>query len=99
MGESIRLVQHSDGKTSIRVDAQITDEGHLLFSGQDAGEAPAAFFGDEDYEYWLCIKAEHKDRVLLALIEKVYGGNLSVVSEFKEFLKSKGIPGEFSSYV
>jgi len=99
MSESVRLVQHSDGKTSIRIDVQITDEGHLMFSGQDAGEAPERFFGDEDYEYWLKVDASDKDRVLLALIEKLYSGNACAISELKEFLRSKGISCVFDSYV
>jgi len=71
----------------------MTDEGDLLFSEQDVGDAPNEFWGDSDYEYWLKVSAADKDRVLLALIEKLYSGNSSLVSEIK------GIPSEFASYV
>jgi hypothetical protein len=88
-----------EGPTTTRIDVEITEEGDILFSGQDVGEAPERFWGDEDYEYWLKISATDKDRVLLALIEKLYSGNPSVISEIKDFLNSRDIPSEFSSYV
>ena len=74
------------------------DTGDLLLSGQDIGEAPQQIFGKDDYEYWLTVPATEKDRVLLALIEKIYRGNPSVISELREFLESKGIPCEFHSF-
>lgn len=84
--------------TSIYIDVEMTQEGNLLFSGQDIGEAPESFFGDSDYEYWLMVEEEQKDRVLLALIEKHYSGNTSVITEFQALLKSKDIPSEFHSW-
>lgn len=86
------------GPTSIYIDVEITEEGDLLFSGQDIGHAPMEAFGDSDYEYWLLVKAEHKDQVLLALLEKFYSSNTRVISELREYLNAKGIPNEFDSY-
>ena len=97
MARQIKLYE-SIGKTSIYIDAEIRGNGDLQFSGQDLGEAPREFFGDSDYEYWLTVSKEHKDDVLLLLIEKLYGGNSSAVSEFKRLLESSGIPSEFHSY-
>lgn len=98
MKNKVRLV-HTKGATSIHIDAEITDKGDLLLSGQDVGQAPRELLGDSDYEYWLTIRAPNKDQVLLALIQKLYAGNTSVISELKDYLESKGIPCEFSSYV
>ena len=88
-----------EGETSVFIDAEIADSGDLLMSGQDVGEAPKEFWGDADYEYWVQVSAEHKDRLLLALVEKVYRGNPRAVSEFRAFLKEKGIPSTFQSWV
>ncbi len=87
------------GETSIYIDAEIGDSGDLLLSGQDIGKAPEEYWGDADYEYWVHVPAEHKDDVLLALVEKVYGGNRSAISDFRAFLKEKGIPSTFHSWV
>jgi len=95
---SIRLYE-SRGATTILIDVEITEDGRLEISGQDLGEAPQKFWGDSDYEYWVSVRPEHKDWVLLALIEKLYGGNSSADSDFMEFLRSKGIPYEFGSWV
>jgi hypothetical protein len=93
----VELVNQS-GSTSIHIDARIEESGDLLLSGQDIGEAPEQIFGKDDYEYWLTVPAAEKDRVLLALIEKIYRGNPSVISELKEFLESRKIPCEFHTY-
>ena len=97
MARRVELYE-SKGKTSIYIDAEIKGTGDLQLSGQDVGEAPRKFYGDSDYEYWLTVSKEHKDDVLLLLLEKMYGGNSSVISGFKALLESKGIPYEFHSY-
>jgi hypothetical protein len=94
----VRLYEH-EGETCVSIDAEITDDGDLLLSGYDIGKAPEEFWGDADYEYWAHVRAEHKDDVLLALVEKVYGGNRSAISDFRAFMKEKGIPSTFDSWV
>jgi hypothetical protein len=79
------------GPTSRFIDAEVDDKGKLIVSGQDVGEAPRKWFDDDDYEFIVTVKAEDKDRVTLALIDKVFGGRFSAVDEFREFLKEKGI--------
>lgn len=98
MPRRIKLYE-SRGKTSIFINAEIKQNGDLQLSGQDVGEAPKEYWGDSDYEYWLTVPGEHKDDVLLLLIERLYRGNASVVSEFRELLESSGIPCEFNSWV
>ena len=97
MARRIKLYE-SEGKTSIYIDAEIRGNGDLQLSGQDVGEGPREFLGDSDYEYWLTVSKEHKDDVLLLLIEKLYGGSSSAVSKFRGLLESKGIPCEFHSH-
>jgi len=97
MARRIKLYE-SRGETSIFIDAEIKGTGDLQLSGQDVGEAPRKFYGDSDYEYWLTVSKEYKDDVLLLLLEKMYSGNSSVISEFKELLESGGIPCKFHSW-
>ena len=97
MSKTVKLVRQG-GATSIYIDVKIDDEGDLLLSGQDIGEAPEQIFGKDEYEYWLRVPAAAKDRVLLALIEKVYKGDASVISELREFLESKDIPYNFHTF-
>ena len=49
MTETIELVNRG-GTTSIHIDVRIKENGDLLFSGQDIGEAPIEIVGDSDYE-------------------------------------------------
>ena len=99
MSRKIELVNTTENTTEIHIDVGITEEGDILFSGQDLGSDVRKMFGDSDYEYWLSISARDKDRLLLALIEQHYSGNASVISELTELLKSKSIEYEFSSYI
>ena len=86
------------GPTSVYIDAEVTDDGDLLFSGQDIGKAPSEFFGDSDYEYWLQIKAVDKDQLLLSLVEKIYSRNTKLISDIMEHLNLKNIAYDFHSY-
>jgi len=88
-----------DNRNHTRIDVEITDEGLLVLSGQDVGETTEKYWGDEDYEYWLVVQAPDKDRVLLALIDKLFRGNPTLVSELKGVLDEEGIPSTFASYV
>ena len=38
--------------------------------GQDIGDAPEQILGDEDYEYWVTVRKEYKDWLLLNLIRR-----------------------------
>jgi hypothetical protein len=84
------------GETSILIDAEITDEGDLVFMGQDIGAAAREAFGD--HEYWLRIPAAEKDRALLAVLEKYLGGNAMLISELRSCLESKGVACQFFSH-
>ena len=84
--------------TSIYLDVEVTDEGNLVMSGQDIGQAPSEHWGDDDYEYWVAVPREEKDRLLLVPMEKVFGGHTSGSSEFIDLLKAKKIPYQFDSW-
>jgi hypothetical protein len=86
------LLLEEKGPTSRFIHARVEDNGDLVVEGQDVGEAPQKWFDDEDYEFWVTVRAEDKDSVILALIEKLFGGRFSAVDKFREFLKEKGIP-------
>jgi hypothetical protein len=62
--------------------------------GIDTGSTTA------DRRTWriLTVPASEKDRLLLALLEKNYRDNSSVISSLKELLDAKDIPFSFHSY-
>lgn len=82
------------GPMSIHLEAEVKPGGDFVISGQDVGEAPDEVFGTSDYEYFLTVRAEHKDEVLIALFETVYKGDPMLFSRFKELLQSRQIPFE-----
>lgn len=72
------------GDVSDFVDAAIEEDGLLLVRNS---------FGPGDYETEVtaAVAKEDKDRLLLALLERVFGGKIGAVEEFTEFARSKGI--------
>lgn len=95
--KQVRLYEDR-GETSRHVDAEIAEDGSLVLFCQDVGQAPEEWWGDTDYEFWMTVSAEHKDEVLLALIEQLYAGNPRAVDDFREFLASRGIPSRFDTW-
>ncbi len=93
----IELV-HLDGPTAIHVDAAIDENGDLVLSGQDIGRGPREVSGSSDLEYFLTIRREHKDALLLALLEQLYRDDGCAVSRLRDVLAAKGIPGKFFSF-
>lgn len=87
MTQKIELVRVA-GTTPTRIDAEITEDGELLFVCQDGTE----------HEYWLRIPAAEKDRLLLALLAKHHGGNHQLVSELRAFLAAEEIASDFFSH-
>ena len=80
------------GRTSRFIHARIEDNGDLVVEGQDVGDAPKKGFDDSDYEFIVTVKAQDKDMVILALVEKLFGGRFKAVDEFRQFLGERAIP-------
>ena len=75
--------------------AYIDEKKNLILEGYDIGKTPKEFWGDSDYEYWLTIKEEYKDSVLLWLIKERF----KTTSDFKSWLEQRDIPSDFFSWV
>lgn len=80
------------GPTSIHIEAEVKPSGDFVVAGHDVGEAPTQVFGSPDHEYFLTVRAEHRDEVLIALFETVYKGDPKLVSRFEELLQIRQIP-------
>jgi hypothetical protein len=86
------------GPTNIYVLAKVNENGDLVLSGQDIGQAPKELLGSSDLEYFLTVRREHKDALLLVLLEQLYRDDACAVSRLGDLLAAKGIPGEFFSF-
>ena len=87
------------GSTSTFIDVDILPNGDFQLSGQDVGQAPKESFGDSDYEYWVTVSSEHKDRLLLALVDELLHGDTSASSKLMELLRARSIPYQFDSWM
>jgi len=102
---TIKLIESRSEGLSVFLDAGINEQGNLELEGQDLGARVEAHWGDSDYEYWVVVPKDYKDTVLLWLLKERFDGAAAAPtrfqndSEFMEWLKAKGIPYQFSSYV
>jgi hypothetical protein len=91
---ALNLIQEVNDRDSRHLEVRIEPDGRLLLEGCDTGPEVAKIWGDSDYEYWLTVPADYKDTLLLWLIQERF----QTSSALMEWLKSRDIPYEFSSY-
>jgi hypothetical protein len=97
--DSIKLFDGKAGQVHSVAGARIEDDGALTVWTSDIGEYVEQFWGDTDYEYWVTVSPQHKDLLILALLEKCYTGDAEVVADFKELLETKRIAFEFDTWI
>lgn len=81
------------------VQAVIEPDGGVTIDAVDGGPLVRETWGDDDYEYALRIPAAQKDRLLLALLERHYGGRASAFAEIRAALDRHAVPYGFDSWV
>ena len=84
--------EHVHGE--LRVDA----DGNLVLAGYCAGPLAERFFGDDDWEYWLTVAADQKDRLLLELLREKYVGDTLAERHFRAWLEARGIAYSFAHH-
>jgi hypothetical protein len=84
-----------EGEDFRSLTAEIKDDGSVVLSGYDLGPICKAWWDNDDYEFWVTVQPEHKDQLLLALIQQVFGGRSSGVDDFRDFCNAKGVPCSF----
>ena len=82
-----------DDRSSSFAEVKIVEDGTFVFEGVDAGPDVEKFCGDSDFEYWLRVRAEDKDAMLLHLVKEHCGS----VHALKEWLAQRQIAAEFTS--
>jgi hypothetical protein len=75
--------------------AYVDTDDTLVLDGYDIGETVESIWGDSDYEYWVKVKSQDKNKVLLELIKDRFTSE----TDFQKWLESKNIPSTFSSWV
>ena len=99
MPNSVTLVQPSSAE-SLSITAEMLANGDLQISGQDLSPRVAQTFGGDvdEYEYWITIGANDKDRVLLALLAAFYDGKPDGDERLKALLSAHNIEHRFQNY-
>lgn len=97
-GISIALYHGKGNGCNIYLDAYIEkNTSNLMLEGQMTFPGGDSEFGDSDYEYWLTIPQENKDKLLLDMLGQYYGKG-DGFSQVKEFCDKHKIKYKFFSY-
>lgn len=97
-GISIALYHGKGDGCNIYLDAYIEkNTSNLMLEGQMTFPGGDSEFGDSDYEYWLTIPQENKDKLLLEMLGQYYGKG-DGFSQVKEFCDKHKIKYKFFSY-
>jgi len=109
--DRITLYKEVRPDISIRMELYFTDQGQLLFDGQDIGKAVEAYWGDSDYEYTYTIEPPEVEKLfsllnipgrdrktLLQELKNRFEGN-GAYSEFGKFLKENNIKYSGSTWI
>lgn len=93
------VLYHGKGDgCNIYLDAYIEKNNrNLMLEGQMTFTGGESEFGDSDYEYWITIPKEYKDKLLLDMLGKCFG-NGSGFSNLKTFCDDHKIKYKFFSY-
>ena len=96
-------VRHPDIR--VRLEASFGEDGDLWLIGQDLGPRVEELTGEDEYEYFLTVRAEHlpavatalacKRAYLLAALRDAYAARRFVgTADLKAFLAERGVPCE-----
>ncbi len=89
----------------IHLDAHLARNGDLCLEGQDLGPKVEELTGDDEYEYFLTVRAEHvgavaaalacqRDNLLAALRDAYANETFTGTADLKALLDRLGIPSE-----
>ena len=89
------LVEPTAGVTSFRVSAEISPaNGDVIVHGQDQTTGSVTHFAASEYEWFLTIPAEEKDRLVLELLRALVDGDARARGVLAEWLKARGMAFE-----
>ena len=93
--KKINLYEEKDEFNSRYIDFYIAGNGQLIMYKQDLGVGPKSAFGSSEYETWTMVEPEQKDVLIIALMEKAFGGDSFAMDEFRSFLSEHEIEWDF----
>lgn len=97
--DPVILMEPTGGVTSFRVTAAISPAtGEVIVHGQDQGSGSVTNFSAAEYEWFLTIPAEEKDRLVLELLRSAVGGDARVREVLGEWLKERGVRFEAMAF-
>jgi len=86
--KKIVMQKYKTESVSVSLDAYIDDDGSLNMEGQDIGDSVEKYWGDSDYEHFLYVKKEDKEKIPLLLLKERFAS----MTDFLKWLDEKGLP-------
>ena len=97
--DPVTIVDPRSGGTSFRVTASISAaNGDVIIHGQDQGSGSVTNFSAAEYEWFLTIPAEEKDRLVLELLRAMVDGDARARDVLSAWLKERGVRFEAMAF-
>jgi hypothetical protein len=87
----LTLQEYTTETVHHRLLAGITESGDLIVYGHDSGSFVKNSWNYAHYYWWLTVRSEYKDWVLLWVLKKAITGEV----ELKDWLNDQAVPFEF----
>ncbi|MBL8513096.1 MAG: hypothetical protein JNJ55_03820 [Betaproteobacteria bacterium] len=92
-----RLTYDFFGESSVYIAPRLTAAGDLIIDCKDTRAALSKRPSKPKFEYQLTVKKDYKDQLLIALLDKNYGGGRTPIAELIDLLKrTNGVSFEWS---
>jgi hypothetical protein len=93
----VELFDEQDGE-HVHAEIGVNADGDVVLEGYCAGRIAEGVFGDSDWEYWVTVPSDQKDRLLLALLREKYAGDTLAERHFRDWLDARDIPHRFEQF-
>jgi hypothetical protein len=89
---TVTLVEPTPGITSFRITAAVSPaNGDVVVHGQDQATGSVTHFAASEYEWFLTIPAEEKDRLVLELMRALFEGRADARERMGKWLEERGV--------
>ena len=99
MADQTIEIARQEGRNFRSVRLTVGADGAVKMDAQDIGGATEEFWGEDEYEFWVCVPPTALPKLIFELLREKFAGQLGAVDAFRNWCKAHGVEHEFDSWV
>jgi hypothetical protein len=92
-------IARQEGTEFRSVRLTVDDDGAIKMDAQDIGPAVKSIWGEDEYEFWVCVPPASLPKLAFELLREKFAGQLGAVDALRDWCKTHGVQHEFGSWV